>query len=100
MENILIMRGDVALFPFTYKCLFPNILMNLIYHKFKKIWLNNKLPRCLKIHVHYRSITQENEHELDTFHTECPSPSQAVQQLKSIITYWLINLGRFCAMIR
>lgn len=92
MENILIMRGDVARFPFTYKCLCPYSLMNLMYHKFKKIWLNNKLRSCLKIH--YRSITQAYEHELGTFHTECPSPSQAVQQLKSIITYWLINLGR------
>lgn len=95
------MRGDVALFPFTYKCLCPYSLMNLMYHKFKKVWLNNKLRNCLKIH--YRSITQACEHELGTFHTECPSLSQAVQavqQLKSIITYWLINLGRVCAIIR
>lgn len=75
------MRGDVALFPFTYKCQCPYSLMNLMYHKFKKIWLNNKLRSCLKIN--YRSITQAYEHELDTFHTECTSPSQAVQQLKS-----------------
>lgn len=67
------MRGDVALFPFTYKCLCPYSLMNLMYHKFKKIWLNNKLRSCLKIH--YRSIKQAYEHELGTFHTECPSSS-------------------------
>lgn len=96
MENIL--REDVALFLFTYKCLCPHSLMNLIYHKFKMIWLNNKLCSCLKIH--YRSITQSYEHEPGTFHTECPSLSKAVQQLKSIIKYWLINLGRGYAIIR
>lgn len=54
MENIFIMRGDVVLFFFIYKCLCLYLLMNLMYYKFKKIWLNNKLCSCFKIN--YRSI--------------------------------------------